>query len=156
MERKLRWCFKIKDGAKLLRPSKIISDSYLSLAKDSLKRAEIMLDEGDLLWTTVMIYYAEYYALYSFLARIGIKCENHFCSILITKILLGKEKVRTIEKDKEKRTDAQYYLRVSEEREIRSMLNSAKILVAEFEEIVSNLDEREIILFRNKIKKLLR
>jgi uncharacterized protein (UPF0332 family) len=156
MEKRFRWCFKIKDGAKLLRPSKIISDSYLYLAKNSLKRAESMLEEEDLLWATVMIYYAEYYALYSFLARIGIKCENHFCSILITKLLLGKEKVRRIEEDKEKRIDAQYYLRVSNKHKIRDMLKSAKIFVAEFEDIVSKLDEDKINFFRDTIRKLLK
>ena len=156
MEKKLRWCFKTKGGAKLLKPSKIISDSYLNLAKNSLKRAETVLGEGDLLWTTVMIYYAEYYALYSFLARIGIKCENHSCSILIAKVLLGKEKVRTIEEDKEKRIDAQYYLSVPEKHKIRIMLNSAKIFVSEFEDIVSKINEEKIDFFRNKIRKLLR
>ncbi|RLE42949.1 hypothetical protein DRJ48_02310 [Candidatus Woesearchaeota archaeon] len=30
-----------------------------------------MLRQNDLLWSTVMVYYAEYYALYSFLAKVG-------------------------------------------------------------------------------------
>jgi uncharacterized protein (UPF0332 family) len=155
MEKKVKWCFKIKDGAKLVRPNKIISDSYIKLAKQTLKKAEAMLDEKDLLWATVMIYYAEYYALYSFLARIGIKCENHFCSILLASYLLGKEKTRIIEEDKDRRIDAQYYLKTVGEDKIKDMLKSAKIFVAEFEDIITKIDENKIDFFKNKIKALL-
>lgn len=156
MEKRVKWCFKIRDGAKLVRPNKLISNSYLRLAKQTLKRAESLLNEKDLLWATVMIYYAEYYALYAFLARIGIKCENHFCSILLVSFLLGKEKTRIIEECKDKRIDAQYYLRTMEEDKIKSMLNSSKIFVGEFEEIVHMLDENKINLFRRKIKRVLK
>lgn len=156
MEKRVKWCFKLKDGAKLTNPSKIISDSYIELAKNTLKRVEIMLNEKDFLWATVMIYYAEYYALYSFLARIGIKCENHFCSILLVTYLLGKEKTKTIEEDKDRRVDAQYYLRTVEEDKIKDMFKSAKIFVAEFEDILSKMNEEKINFLRNKIKRVLR
>lgn len=156
MERKLKWCFKIKDGAKLVQPSKIISGSYLTLAKDSLKSAELMLKEKDILWTTIITYYAEYYVLSSFLSMVGIKCENHFCSILISQFLLSKEKIKTIEKHREMRIDAQYYLRVSEERKVKDMLNSAKIFVAGLEDVISNLNEEKINFFRNEIINSLR
>jgi len=155
-KKKVKWCFKIKDGAKVTKPSKIISDSYIELAKNTLKGAEIMLKERDSLWSTVMIYYAEYYALYSFLARIGIKCENHFCSILLVAYLLGKEKTKTIEEDREKRIDAQYYLRILEEDKINDMFRSAKIFVAEFEDIASKMNEERINFLRNKIKRMSR
>lgn len=115
-----------------------------------------MLNEKDFLWTTVLAYYAEYYAISSFLARIGIKCENHFCSILISQFLLGKEELKVIESHREMRIDAQYYLKIFEELKIREMLNQAKIFVAKLEDRISNLNEREISSFRNKIRKLLR
>ncbi|MEM5828999.1 MAG: HEPN domain-containing protein [Candidatus Aenigmatarchaeota archaeon] len=140
----------------MTKPSKIISDSYIELAKNTLKRVETMLNEKDFLWATVMIYYAEYYALYSFLRRIGIKCENHFCSILLATCLLGKEITKTIEEHKDRRIDAQYYLRIVREDKINEMFRSAKIFVAEFEDIVSKINERKIRFFRNKIKRLLR
>ncbi len=155
-ERKLKWCFKIKDGAKFVRPSKPISDSYITLAKNSLKRAEFMLKEKDFLWATVLTYYAEYYAISSFLARIGIKCENHFCSILISKFLLGEEKVSKIEDHRGMRIDAQYYLKISNEKKIKEMLLHAKIFVSEIEEILSSLNEEKISSFQNKIKEFLK
>ncbi len=119
-----------------------------------MKDAEIMLNR-DLLWTTVMIYYAEYYALYSFLTRIGIKCENHLCSILLTKFLLGNEKVALIEKHRKNRIDAQYYLEIRQKNEIKGMLNEAKFFVANFEEIVINLSKSEIEEFIKRTKEIL-
>lgn len=66
-ENKVKWCFRIKDGLKLAEPNELLARSYLEEAKSSLLRAEKNLEENDLLWATVVIYYAEYYALYSFL-----------------------------------------------------------------------------------------
>ena len=99
--KKLTWCFKLKDGLKIDEPNERLSKSYLEQAKSSLLRAEKDLNDKDLLWATVAIYYAEYYALYSFLQRIGIKCENHACSILAVTLLLGEGKTKTINKHKD-------------------------------------------------------
>ncbi len=95
-------------------------------------RAEKNFSDNDLLWTTVVIYYAEYYALYSFLQKIGIKCENHFCSILAVTLLLGEEKTRCINEHKDRRIDAQYYMRVGQEEQINKMLQEAKFFVSFF------------------------
>src|SRR3989344_2791396 len=62
MENKsLNWCFKIKDGLRITEPNENLSESYLNEAKSSLERAEKDFNDGDLLWATVVIYYAEYY-----------------------------------------------------------------------------------------------
>lgn len=150
--KKLSWCFKLKDGLKVVEPNERLSRSYLGEAKSSLLRAEKNLDDKDLLWSTVTIYYAEYYALYSFLQKIGVKCENHACSILATSFLLGENKTKIINEHKGKRIDAQYYMKVDQESKIRIMLQEAKIFVSEFDEFVSKLSEKEINVFRNKIK----
>lgn len=151
---KIDFCFKIKNGIKIIEPNKTISDSFLKLAKTTLKRAELMFKENDLLWTTVMLYYAEYYALYSFLSKIGIKCENHSCSILLTKYLLGKESTKIIEEQKNRRVSSQYYLRIFEERKIKEMFTSSKYFVAEFEEKIMTLTPSIIEQLRKKVKNL--
>ena len=153
--KKLTWCFKLKDGLKIVEPNERLSKSYLEQAKSSLLRAEKDLNDKDLLWSTVAIYYAEYYALYSFLQKIGIKCENHACSILAVTLLLGEDKTKTISQHKDKRIDAQYYMKVNQELKIRLMLQEAKIFVSNFDELVSNLIESKIkeyreTIFRNK------
>ena len=151
VNKKLNWCFKLKDGLKIVEPNERLSKSYIEQAKSSLLRAEKDFEDKDLLWSTVAIYYAEYYALYSFLQRIGIKCENHACSILAVTLLLGKEKTKTINQHKDKRIDAQYYMKVDQEPEVRLMLQEAKKFVSDFDEIVSNLSESEINEYRKII-----
>jgi len=149
----LNWCFKLKDGLKIAEPNGRLSKSYLEQAKSSLLRAEKDLNDKDYLWATVAIYYAEYYALYSFLQRIGIKCENHTCSILAVTLLLGENKTKTINEHKEKRIDAQYYMKVDQEEKIRNMLQEAKIFVADFDELVSNLSDNNIKEYREIVSK---
>ena len=149
--KKLTWCFKLKDGLKIAEPNERLSKSYLEQAKSSLLRAEKDLNDKDSLWATIAIYYSEYYALYSFLQRIGVKCENHACSILATTLLLGEDKTRTINQHKDKRIDAQYYMKVDQETKIRVMLQEAKIFVSSFDELVSKLTENEISKYRKNI-----
>jgi uncharacterized protein (UPF0332 family) len=151
--KKLSWCFKLKDGIKIVEPNERLSKSYLEQAKSSLLRAEKDLNDNDFLWATVTIYYAEYYALYSFLQRIGIKCENHACSILATGFLLGEDKIRIINQHKDKRIDAQYYIKVDQESKIRMMLQEAKLFLSEFDNIISNTAEKDIKTYRDLISK---
>ena len=150
----LKWCFGLKEGLKLVEPNERISKSYLIEAKASLKRAEKNFQDGDLLWTTVVIYYADYYSLYSFLQRIGLKCENHSCSIMAASFLLGEEKVGVINKHKNKRIDAQYYIKVDKQEEVNRLLKESKIYVSEFDELVSTLGEEEINEYRKQLKEL--
>jgi len=151
--KKLKWCFRLKDGLRIAEPNGRLAKSYLEEAKASLERAEKNFKDGDLLWTTVVIYYAEYYALYSFLQRMGIKCENHFCSIFATGFLLGEDKIATINRHKDKRIDAQYYMKVDKEEQVGKMLQEAKMFISMFDELVSNLNEEEINLNRARLKK---
>ncbi len=151
--KKLTWCFKLKDGLKIIEPNETLSRSYLEQARSSLLRAEKDLNDKDFLWSTVAIYYSEYYSLYSFLQKIGIKCENHVCSILIVTLLLGEEKTKTINLHKDKRLDAQYYMKVDQEDKIEEMLKGAKLFVSQFDELISNLSENEIKSYRGIISK---
>ena len=153
-EGKLKWCFRLKDGLNIVNVNERLAKVYLEEAKSSLERAEKNFRDGDLLWTTVVIYYAEYYALYSFLQMIGVKCENHSCSILAVNFLLGDDKVRIINQHKDKRIDAQYYMRVDKNEQVGIMLQEAKTFIAMFDELVSNLSEKEADSYRNKLKKI--
>jgi len=154
--KKLKWCFKIRDGLQVVDPNERLSKSYLDEAKSSLAKAEKDFQEGDLLWATVVIYYSEYYALYSFLQRIGVKCENHSCSILAVTYLLGEDKTKVINEHKDKRIDAQYYMRVGKEEQVQKMLQEAKEFVSIFDELVSNVNEEEITSYREKISNVIR
>lgn len=149
--KKLKWCFKIRDGLEIVEPNENLSRSYLDEAKSSLARAEKDFQDGDLLWATVIIYYSEYYALYSFLQKIGIKCENHYCSILAVTHLLGEDKTKIINEHKDKRIDAQYYMIIGKEEQVEKMLQEAKEFVSVFDEMVSNVNEEEIKYYSDKM-----
>ncbi|MFH1455343.1 MAG: HEPN domain-containing protein [archaeon] len=152
MNKKLKWCFKLKEGLRIVEPNERLAKAYLRESKSSLERAEKDFKDDDLLWATVIIYYADYYALYSFLQKIGVKCENHSCSIEVVKTMLGKEQVKTIEKHKDKRIDAQYYMKIDKQKEVAQMLQECKTFVAEFDQIVENLSEKDIKNFRKDLK----
>lgn len=149
--KQIKWCLKIKDGLRIIEPNSEIANSYLSLAKNSLKTAEEMLKNKDYLWATIIIYYSEYYSMYSFLQKIGIKCENHACSISVVEFILGGEKVKIIDEHKDRRIDAQYYLKTQDEKTLDEMLRDAKEFVAEFDNLVSNITDKEIESFREKL-----
>ena len=152
--KQLKWCFKLKDGLRIVEPNERLAKSYIEESKSSLERAEKNFKDKDFLWTTVVIYYAEYYALYSFLQRIGVKCENHTCSILATSCILGEEKTKIINQHKGKRIDAQYYMKIEKENEVAKMLQEAKIFVTIFNELVLNLSQEDINSYRNNLKKM--
>jgi uncharacterized protein (UPF0332 family) len=154
--KKVLWCFKIKDGIKIVEPNERIAKTYLEQAKLSLLRAKKNFEDKDLLWTTVTLYYAEYYAVYAFLQRIGIKCENHMCSIEVTGTLLGKEKINNIIEHKEKRIDAQYYMKTGLEIQVQEMLLAAQEMVVWFDDFISNISEQEIIKYKEEILLLTR
>ena len=149
----LKWCFKLKDGLKILEPNERLAKSYLEQAKMSLGTAEKNFKNDDLLWATVVTYYSDYYALYSFLQRIGIKCENHHCSISAATYLLGEDKTSIINDHKNKRIDAQYYIKIGKQEEIKKMLNEAKKFVSFYDELTLNIIETEIQDFRRKLTK---
>lgn len=149
--RGLKWCFGLKGGLRMREPNERLATAYMEQAKSSLLRAERDLRDGDLLWATVAIYYAEYYALYALLQRIGVKCENHFCSILAVSALLGEERTKIINAHKDKRIDAQYYIKVEREEAVASMLQEAKQFVAGFDEVVSGLRQEDIEKYRKSL-----
>lgn len=62
--RKLTWCFRLKDRLKIVEPNEGLSKSYLEQAKSSLLRAEKDLNDKDFLWATVTIYYAVLFPLF--------------------------------------------------------------------------------------------
>ena len=81
--KKLRWCFNLKEGLRMVEPDERLAKSYLREAKVS-----------------------------------------------------------------NKRIDAQYYMKIDKKREVREMLREAKIFLSVFDNIVSDLDGKEIKEYR--------
>ena len=152
MDHNLMWCFGLKDGLRVTQPNERLARVYLTEAASSLGRAEKNFRDGDLLWTTIVVYYAEYYALYSFLQRIGVKCGNHACSALAARFLLGADSIAILDQHRGKRIDAQYYMKVGRDDDVREMLLEAKKFVSRFDETISGLTEDEIHAHRERLR----
>jgi len=84
-----------------------------------------------------------------------VKCENHFCSILLTKYLLGEEWVKTIEQHRKKRIDAQYYLKIVSKKDVKEMLRDAKVFVTNFENFIVNLKETALLGMRHDLNQII-
>ena len=104
-----------------------------------------------------MIYYAEYYALYSLLLKLGVKSENHECSLEIAGFLMDESiDLKGVKRAKKLRIDAQYYLKTVSDDELQEELRNAKIIVNDIINIINKLSTKEIKEYRNKLLKLIK
>jgi len=71
---------------------------------------------------------------------------------LAVTFLLGRDKTKLIYKHKNKRIDAQYYMKVDKEERVWQMLKGAKMFVSMFDERVSSLNEKKINSYRRKLR----
>jgi len=153
---KIRWCMKLKDGIRLEEPNENLSAAYIEKAEKSLQATSSL--KGNREWSVSTSYYSMYFALYSILVKIGIKCEVHACTIEFMKRFLSKyftqDECRFLEKSMKARIDAQYYVnRTISEEHYRKMLEKAPSFLVKCKQILSKINEKEIMDIRKKIKK---
>jgi len=146
VEKEFIWCLRIKTGIKITLPSEEEFNSYFSVAKEDLEN----LKRGRILkrWIPVVAYYCAYYSVYAFLRLMGIKSENHFCSILCFKYILkligeNEKTIEVVENLKRKREEAQYYLK------------DVKINIKELENFMDYLEtlKNKLLLRKESIRK---
>lgn len=150
----ITWCKKQGKGIKLIDPNDNLSIEYMNSCEETLTFLKDLQGKSNM-WLATTKYYAEYFAVYSLLMKIGIKCEIHDCTITLCK-LLEEEQILPIgtknilEKDKELRIDNQYYLK----NKIVD-LNYEKVLLfcLEIKKITNSLTEKQILDIRRKIEK---
>lgn len=149
----LEKCFKINNGIKFVDISLEISNSYLEQAENTLKKINNLILENDFLWASVMTYYCAYYSVYAFLQKIGIKSENHSCSIELFKYLIENEKLNIyIEKFRKQRIDAQYYLKFLNKEKYEENYNLLKEFYLNLLEIYEETSNDKINEYTKKIK----
>ena len=113
---KISWCKKQEKGIKLVEPNDNLSMEYYQNAEESLKVLRSIYGTRSNMWLATTKYYIEYFAVYSILMKLGIKCEIHDCTIALTKFLedediIEKGITKILWDDKELRIDNQYYLK---------------------------------------------
>lgn len=113
---KIEWCKRQGKGIKLRSESVDLAKEYIENAEESLRILQTIKDSRSNMWLATTKYYIEYFAVYAFLMRVGIKCEIHDCTIEFVKHLesmkfMPKGISKMLEDDKLLRIDNQYYLK---------------------------------------------
>ncbi|MBI2543563.1 MAG: hypothetical protein HYW24_05265 [Candidatus Aenigmarchaeota archaeon] len=153
---KVSWCKKQVKGIKLIEPNDNLSEEYYQNAEESLKVLRSIKETKSNIWLATTKYYTEYFAVYSILMKIGIKCEIHDCTIALIEFL-EKEKIfdagisKTLEKDKEIRIDNQYYLK---NRPVEINFEKLSEFMISIKETLNGLDNNKITELRRKVDKL--
>ncbi len=151
--RKISWCKNQDKGIKLIEPSDNLSKEYYETAEESLKVLKSIQNTQSNIWLATTKYYIEYFAFYSILMKIGIKCEIHDCTISLADFL-EKEKIipkgitKTLEIDKGLRIDNQYYLK---NKPVNIDFNKISEFIISIKEILDNLNKEKIEELRLKL-----
>lgn len=153
---KISWCKKQEKGIKLIEPNDNLSEEYYRNAEESLKVLRSIKETRSNMWLATTKYYIEYFAVYSVLMKLGIKCEIHDCTIAMVNFL-EKEKIiksgtsKLLEKDKELRIDNQYYLK---NKPVDTDLEKLSRFMLSIKESLDKLNKDTISQLRIKIRKL--
>jgi len=155
----MKWCFDIKTGPELVKPSDNLSDGYVKKSKDALEMAELSLEAKKKDWVITTIYYSQYLILYALLQKLGIKSENHLCTMLFAKKFLRKKvdttKIEDLIKLKDERIEKQYFVSDSEMdlKRMEEMNKRAKEFFFYISEIINTITKKEIEEIREKFVK---
>ena len=154
--KKINWCKKKKLEIKLIEPNDNLSEEYFENVEESFGVLRAVVETKSNMWIATVKYYIEYFAFYSVLMKLGIKCEIHDCTIILAKFLEGEGIIRKpiselLEGDKELRIDNQYYLKNKEVKIDFDELSNFLILIRE---ILGSLDDNKINNVRRKIDEM--
>ncbi len=84
---RLDWCLKQTKGIKFTHPSENLTKAYHAKSATALKSMEINAQNNLTEWAVTASYYAKYFAVYSLLCKLGVKCEIHDCTISLFEYL---------------------------------------------------------------------
>ena len=148
---------KLKNGIEFAEPNDNLCDTYIKKAENALKAVSAL--KGNKEWEISSSYYAMYFALYAVMMKIGVKCENHSCSISFMKEYLGekfeKDEPDFLRKSMRARVDAQYYSnRGIADEFYQKMLKDAPLFLVRCKGIINSIKQEEINQIRKKLEKV--
>lgn len=108
-------------------------------------------------WKISTAYYAMYFSLYAILARLGVKCEIHACTLEFAanflKSYLSETEIDFLKDSLRARVDAQYYVnRKVPDAQYDSMIKQAPEILVKCKLVVLQLNESKINEIRQKLK----
>ena len=152
--KKISWCKKIKGGIKLQEPNDNLSREYYKNAEESLQVLRSINKTKSNMWLATTKYYIEYFAAYSILMKLGIKCEIPDCTISLANFLedegiLEKGTFEILEDAKQLRIDNQYYIK---NKPVDVNFEKLSEFMVSIKQSLDNLDENKIKEIRSKIR----
>jgi uncharacterized protein (UPF0332 family) len=118
---------------------------------------EVNAQAGLVEWAVSASYYAKYFAVYSLLSKIGIKCEIHDCTIILFEYLFSdsmpKEIIKDLRDSKENRVEAQYYTQEISVN-LEQVIKKTKQFALEIEKVIDGLNAEKISKLQIKLKTL--
>jgi len=156
-ESRLRWCLKQSKGIWVDKPSENLVKAYLQKSRNASKSMEVNAQAGLVEWAISASYYAEYFAVYSLLSKIGVKCEIHDCTIAVFEYLFSdsvpKEILEELRDSKENRVEAQYYTEEINV-DLEDVIKKTKQFVLEIEKRIDSLNGESIVKLQKKMHTL--
>ncbi|MBU1129365.1 MAG: hypothetical protein KJ949_01915 [Nanoarchaeota archaeon] len=154
--KKINWCKKQANGIKIKEPNENLSQEYFKNAEESIRVLRSIKETKSNMWLATTKYYIEYFAIYSVLMKIGIKCEIHDCTIALVKFLEDEEIIekgisKILEKDKELRIENQYYLK---NKFVEIDFEKLSNFILSIKNSLEKLNSEKIKKLREKIKTL--
>ena len=153
---KFLWCIK-KNQLEIVLPNENLSKAYLMKAKDALIATSADISKE---WKISAAYYSMYFSLYSILMRIGVKCENHSCTLAFIGHFLknhfSDKDMDFLNASLKARIDAQYYVnRKVSDKQYEDMLKLAPQTLLKCKSIVEQLTEEDIGAIRSSLLKMI-
>jgi len=154
--KRIKWCKEQTKGIRLVEPNDNLSSEYYMNAEESMKVLRSIKGTKSNMWLATTKYYIEYFAAYSVLMKIGIKCEIHDCTIAVIELLEAEGLIvyrlaKVLEADKELRIDNQYYLK---NRHVEIDFEKLSQLIISVRKTLDKLDDDTINHIREKIGKI--
>jgi uncharacterized protein (UPF0332 family) len=154
-KRHLNWCLKQHKGIRLVTSSENLVKAYREKAKNALKSMEINAQAGLVEWVVSASYYAKYFAVYSLLSKIGVKCEIHDCTITLFEHLfcdaVSSEIIKDLRNSKEDRVETQYYTQEIHV-DLEQIIKKTKKFVLEIDSIIDGLNSEKIAELQKRLK----
>jgi len=152
----ISWCYKQKDGIKLIEPNENLAKGYINMAEDALGTMN-REKAYSMRFSISACYYSMYYSLYAILMKIGIKCEIHSCTLKLMEEFLSefysKEDINIISKTFDCRNTIQYYVdRVVQKTDSDFVILKAPFFHSKSKEILGRLNEVHIKKIREKLR----
>lgn len=149
----IKWCMQKEGGLELVEPNEAMAKSYIGMAQESIGELKNVKSN---IWKATVTYYAFYYSLYALMARVGVKCGIHSCSLefmgkFLNK-LYSKKDIEMINRAFGARIDLQYYAnRPVDVKEIDESKAYIPDFLAKTRDIISGISVSEIKDIRGRM-----